>query len=122
MRTLTYWRWVQLNQMGRRRPFLRCTTVTEVSPVASMALARFCLGSSMQVERRLIRTSTGAGSTVARFAGDTVHERLAQNDAFKRKDYEAALKRAFLETDEDLRASELILFTSVLLHCGASRR
>ncbi|KAK4693202.1 protein phosphatase PTC2/3, partial [Phenoliferia sp. Uapishka_3] len=44
------------------------------------------------------------GSSVARFAGDTVHHRLAANDHFKKRDYEAALKRAFLETDEDLRA------------------
>ncbi|TNY20377.1 phosphatase 2C-like domain-containing protein, partial [Rhodotorula diobovata] len=45
------------------------------------------------------------GSTVAKFAGDTVHSRLAANDAFKRKDWEASLKRAYLETDEDLRAN-----------------
>lgn len=49
------------------------------------------------------------GSTVARFAGDTVHSRLAANDAFKNRDFEAALKRAFLETDEDLRASALVI-------------
>lgn len=53
------------------------------------------------------------GSTVARFAGDTVHERLAQNDAFKKRDFEAAMKRAFLETDEDLRASELFTRDSI---------
>ncbi|GAA5850421.1 hypothetical protein JCM9279_001410 [Rhodotorula babjevae] len=45
------------------------------------------------------------GSTVAKFAGDTVHSRLAANAAFKRKDWEASLKRAYLETDEDLRAN-----------------
>ncbi|BGP43534.1 Protein phosphatase 2C 2 [Rhodotorula kratochvilovae] len=45
------------------------------------------------------------GSTVAKFAGDTVHSRLAANDFFKRKDWEASLKRAYLETDEDLRAN-----------------
>ncbi|SGY17697.1 BQ5605_C015g07862 [Microbotryum silenes-dioicae] len=45
------------------------------------------------------------GSTVARFAGDTVHHRLAANEAFKKQDYVAALKRAYLETDEDLRAN-----------------
>lgn len=46
-----------------------------------------------------------AGSTVAKFAGDTVHHRLAANEAFKKRDWEAAMKRAYLETDEDLRAS-----------------
>ncbi|KAM0753554.1 PP2C-domain-containing protein [Meredithblackwellia eburnea MCA 4105] len=45
------------------------------------------------------------GSSVARFAGDTVHHRLAANDFFKNKDYLASMKRAFLETDEDLRAN-----------------
>lgn len=50
------------------------------------------------------------GSTVARFAGDTVHQRLAALDYFKAKDYEASLKRAFLATDEDLRASEFFFY------------
>lgn len=45
------------------------------------------------------------GSTVAKFAGDTVHHRLAANDFFPKKEWNAALKRAFLETDEDLRAN-----------------
>ncbi|GAA5896278.1 hypothetical protein JCM5296_002934 [Sporobolomyces johnsonii] len=45
------------------------------------------------------------GSTVAKFAGDTVHSRLAANDFFKKRDFEAGLKRAFLETDEDLRSN-----------------
>ena len=46
-----------------------------------------------------------AGSTVARFAGDTVAQRLEAGELFRKKDYEAALKRAFLQTDEDLLAS-----------------
>ncbi|GAA6020584.1 hypothetical protein JCM10207_008676 [Rhodosporidiobolus poonsookiae] len=45
------------------------------------------------------------GSTVAKFAGDTVHHRLAANESFKKRDFEASLKRAYLETDEDLRAN-----------------
>ncbi|GAA6010608.1 hypothetical protein JCM11491_002992 [Sporobolomyces phaffii] len=45
------------------------------------------------------------GSTVAKFAGDTVHHRLAANSFFPKKEWNAALKRAFLETDEDLRAN-----------------
>jgi len=45
------------------------------------------------------------GSTVARFAGDTVHHRLAGIEDYKNKKYEAALKRAFISTDEDLRSN-----------------
>ncbi|GAA6034720.1 hypothetical protein JCM8097_001137 [Rhodosporidiobolus ruineniae] len=45
------------------------------------------------------------GSTVAKFAGDTVHHRLAANEHFKKQDWAASLKRAYLETDEDLRAN-----------------
>jgi len=45
------------------------------------------------------------GSTVARFSGDTVHSRLQGVDDYKSKNYEAALKRAFLATDEDLRSN-----------------
>ncbi|KDN52080.1 PP2C-domain-containing protein [Tilletiaria anomala UBC 951] len=45
------------------------------------------------------------GSTVAEFSGQTVHTRLAATDEYKQGNYEAALKRAFLGTDEDLRAS-----------------
>ncbi|KAL9937115.1 hypothetical protein V8E36_004350 [Tilletia maclaganii] len=43
------------------------------------------------------------GSAVAKYAGRTVHTRLANTPQFKKADYEAALKRAFLATDEDLR-------------------
>ncbi|KAK0557281.1 Protein phosphatase 2C 2 [Tilletia horrida] len=43
------------------------------------------------------------GSAVAKYAGKTVHTRLANTAQFKSADYEAALKRAFLATDEDLR-------------------
>ena len=46
-----------------------------------------------------------AGATVARFAGDTVHQRLRNTEPYKRKEFEASLKRAFLSTDEDLRTS-----------------
>jgi protein phosphatase 2C family protein 2/3 len=47
------------------------------------------------------------GSNVAKFSGETVHTRLAATEEYRRGEYEAALKRAFLGTDEDLRASEL---------------
>ncbi|KAE8259823.1 hypothetical protein A4X13_0g748 [Tilletia indica] len=43
------------------------------------------------------------GSAVAKYAGKTVHGRLANLPQFKSADYESALKRAFLATDEDLR-------------------
>lgn len=42
------------------------------------------------------------GSTVAKFAGSNVHKRLLSEETYQGKDYEAALKRAFLGTDEDL--------------------
>lgn len=45
------------------------------------------------------------GSTVAEFSGQTVHTRLASLPEYKEGKYEEALKRAFLGTDEDLRAS-----------------
>ena len=45
------------------------------------------------------------GSTVAKFTGETLHSRLAASGEYKSGEYEAALKRAFLATDEDLRAS-----------------
>lgn len=44
------------------------------------------------------------GSTVAKFAGQNVHRRLISEEAYKNKDYPAALKNAFLGTDEDLLA------------------
>lgn len=44
------------------------------------------------------------GSAVAKFTGTTIHNRLAQLDAYKQGDYAAALKQLFLKTDEDLRA------------------
>lgn len=44
------------------------------------------------------------GSSVAKYAGQHVAERLASEPAYEEKDYATALKRAFLGTDEDLRA------------------
>ncbi|SPO41689.1 related to PTC3 - ser/thr protein phosphatase PP2C [Pseudozyma flocculosa] len=41
------------------------------------------------------------GKTVANFTGETLHKRLAETEAYKKGDYPAALKRAFLQTDED---------------------
>ncbi|ELU44409.1 protein phosphatase type 2C [Rhizoctonia solani AG-1 IA] len=44
------------------------------------------------------------GSTVAKYAGSHVHERLKSDAGYQSKDYKGALKRAFLGTDDDLRA------------------
>ncbi|ORY83079.1 phosphatase 2C-domain-containing protein [Protomyces lactucae-debilis] len=41
----------------------------------------------------------GAGANVALFTGDRLHRIVAAEDAFKKKDYEAALKSGFLATD-----------------------
>ncbi|WFC99108.1 protein-serine/threonine phosphatase [Malassezia yamatoensis] len=43
------------------------------------------------------------GANVARYAGRTLHGRLAELPEFQQRDWEAALRRAFLKTDEDLR-------------------
>ncbi|KAG7088450.1 hypothetical protein E1B28_012441 [Marasmius oreades] len=45
------------------------------------------------------------GGTVARYAGQNLHKRLTTEEAYRSKDYETALKRAFLGTDEDLLAN-----------------
>lgn len=45
------------------------------------------------------------GGTVAKFAGQNVHKRLVREEAYKQHEYEAAMKRAFLGTDEDLLAN-----------------
>lgn len=45
------------------------------------------------------------GGSVAKFAGQNVHKRLVAEETYHEKLYEAALKRAFLGTDEDLLAN-----------------
>jgi protein phosphatase PTC2/3 len=42
---------------------------------------------------------------VAKFAGQNVHKRLINEESYHEKQYETAMKRAFLGTDEDLLAS-----------------
>jgi superfamily II helicase len=57
------------------------------------------------------------GPTVAKFAGLHVHERLVTEEAYKNDDYEVALKKAFLGTDEDFLAGQFIfchLFVIIL--------
>jgi len=48
-----------------------------------------------------------AGATVARFSGDNVHKRLSTEETYQEKQFNAALKKAFLGTDEDMRAGML---------------
>ncbi|KAH0586281.1 hypothetical protein H2248_007528 [Termitomyces sp. 'cryptogamus'] len=45
------------------------------------------------------------GSTVAKYAGANVHKRLVEEDSYKQGQYDLAMKRAFLGTDEDLLAN-----------------
>ncbi|KAL0961055.1 hypothetical protein HGRIS_006043 [Hohenbuehelia grisea] len=45
------------------------------------------------------------GGTVAKFAGQNVHKRLLSEESYHEKQYELALKHAFLGTDEDMRAN-----------------
>lgn len=47
---------------------------------------------------------------MAKYAGSHVAERLAQEEAYKSGDYATAMKRAFLGTDDDLRAGERACF------------
>ncbi|KAI8822612.1 phosphatase 2C-like domain-containing protein [Fimicolochytrium jonesii] len=46
------------------------------------------------------------GSNVARYSGQKVHGRVAQEEAYGKEDYAVALKAGFLGTDVDLRADE----------------
>jgi protein phosphatase 2C family protein 2/3 len=48
------------------------------------------------------------GSTVAKFASLNVHKRLVTEEDYNNDEYEAALKKSFLGTDEDILASQFI--------------
>lgn len=48
-----------------------------------------------------------AGGTVAKFAGQNVHQRLVKEESYREQGYEEAMKRAFLGTDEDILAGGL---------------
>lgn len=43
---------------------------------------------------------------MAKFSGDNVHKRLANDPAYEGQEWGSALKNAFLGTDEDIRAGE----------------
>lgn len=61
---------------------------------------------------------------MAKFAGLNVHKRLVTEEAYKNDDYEVALKKAFLGTDEDLLASQFIFchFSLLSFPTGSIRR
>lgn len=42
---------------------------------------------------------------MAKYSGETVHKRLRSLDLYKNKEYQKSLTRAFLKTDEDIRAN-----------------
>lgn len=44
------------------------------------------------------------GASVSKYAGENVHKRLVNEESYREKQYEQALKRAFLGTDEDMLA------------------
>ena len=54
------------------------------------------------------------GSNVSKFAGLNVHKRLVKEEAYKNEEYEEALKKAFLGTDQDFLASQFIYFVIIL--------
>jgi protein phosphatase 2C family protein 2/3 len=54
------------------------------------------------------------GSMVAKYAGQNVHKRLVQEELYKEKNYEAAMKKAFLGIDEDLQASMRFPFSGFI--------
>ena len=50
------------------------------------------------------------GDKVAIFAGENVHKIIAKQEAFKRKDFEQALKDGFLATDRAILNGLLLLY------------
>lgn len=50
--------------------------------------------------------STSLGKSVAAFSGANVHKRLVSEEEYKTEQWETAFKKAFLGTDEDIRAGE----------------
>lgn len=51
---------------------------------------------------------------MAHYAGDHVHKRLVAEESYKQKDYQAALKDAFLNTDADMKSGTCALCSSRL--------
>lgn len=74
---------------------LRSTTVTEVSSFDRI-VSIVQLTDSISIP----------GSTVAQFCGETLYKRLTDLNSFEQRNYQDALKRVFLQTDEDLLNGE----------------
>lgn len=53
---------------------------------------------------------------MAKYAGQNVHKRLLKEEAYEQKDYQEALKRAFLGTDEDLLAGTQVTMMLQYVH------
>jgi hypothetical protein len=68
----------------------------------AMEVRRYCL---IPLEQNIPHINP-PGSTVAKYAGLNVHKRLVTEETYKNDDYEVALKKAFLGTDEDILASQ----------------
>jgi protein phosphatase 2C family protein 2/3 len=51
------------------------------------------------------------GDSVAKFAGQNVHKRLVKEEAYHKRQYEAALRRTFLGTDEDVQKGKSVIFS-----------
>ena len=47
---------------------------------------------------------------MAEFAGLNLHKRLVTEEAYKNEEYEVALKKTFLGTDEDFLAGQFMFF------------
>jgi protein phosphatase 2C family protein 2/3 len=67
----------------------------------------------------LTLTSLSKGGAASKFAAQTVHKQLVMEESYHLKKYEIALKRAFLDTDEELRngKSLILCFDDVFLSC-----
>ena len=84
-----------------------CSSMARQAPARSRKDLR-TLPSTMVTEvraRSVCWLLTHTGSTVAKHAGQSVHNRVKAKEPYKSKEYEKALKQAFLATDDDLRSS-----------------
>jgi len=58
------------------------------------------------------------GDKVALFAGENIHKILAKQEAFKKKDFEQALKDGFLATDRAILNGEFVYAEKIAVaHC-----
>ena len=52
---------------------------------------------------------------MARYAGQNVHKRLVQDEAYHKKEYALALKNAFIGTDAEMRSSAFTTLPGVMM-------